>query len=281
MVNLATVAPVGKLPVGEMVELPGRGSTYVVDTGDTGASGPPLILLHAMACTGLLTWYPVLGDLAKRGRVVVFDQRWHGRGIRSARFSLDDCADDVVAVADELGIDKFVVVGYSLGSLVSQLAWKRHPDRVAGMVLCASTTTFRELPRERLILEGMSRAVGRLHLRPSRVSTDEITDPTGDRKWALGQFRQTSYGAISRATAEVGKFDSSQWIADVDVPTAVVVTARDKAVPPRRQHFIAQQIRNATAYEVDCGHASCVMAADEFRSGLLPACASVTSRVPR
>ena len=44
---------------------------------------------------------------AARYRVVTFDQRWHGQGIRSPAFSLADCADDVAAVADVLGLDRF------------------------------------------------------------------------------------------------------------------------------------------------------------------------------
>ena len=77
--------------------------------------------------------------------MITFDQRWHGQGIRSPRFRLEDCADDVAAVADALQASTaYMVAGYSMGSLVSQLAWRRHPDRVAGVVLCASTPAFTE-----------------------------------------------------------------------------------------------------------------------------------------
>jgi hypothetical protein len=73
--NLPDVAPVGRLPRGGVVELSGRGSTYVVDSGPA-AGGPTLVLLHSLACTGLLTWYPSLEMLRRFGRVVVLDQRW-------------------------------------------------------------------------------------------------------------------------------------------------------------------------------------------------------------
>lgn len=94
------LAPVGRLPVGRMVELSNRGSTYVVDSGPV-AGRPTFVLLHALACTGLLTWYPSLEMLRHFGRVVVFDQRWHGAGIASPRFLLEDCADDVAALAED------------------------------------------------------------------------------------------------------------------------------------------------------------------------------------
>src|SRR5262245_8501907 len=107
--RIVSVAPVpADLPTPALVHLPGRGRTAVVDTGappssDGSAERPTLILLHALACTGLLTWYPSLGALSQRYRVITFDQRWHGQGIRSPHFTLEDCADDAVAVADALG----------------------------------------------------------------------------------------------------------------------------------------------------------------------------------
>ncbi|MFC9788476.1 alpha/beta fold hydrolase [Rhodococcus sp. NPDC127528] len=288
--KLATVAPVGHVPPGSMVELPGRGSTYVIDTGPvpagTRGERPTLFLLHALACTGALTWYPVIERLAARARVVVFDQRWHGRGIRSDRFHLEDCADDAAALADVLGIERFVVVGYSMGSLVAQLAARAHPDRVAGMVLCAGTTSFRRGVRERLALEALNASMGTLKPGAGPVPADSDA-PTGghgagsdarSRAWALGQFRSTAPGAVGRAVAEIGKFDSSSWLADLDVPASVVVTAKDLIIPPRRQRWMARQIVGASTYEVAAGHASCVLEAETFTSGLLPACASVSSR---
>ncbi|QCQ90853.1 alpha/beta fold hydrolase [Rhodococcus sp. SGAir0479] len=285
MLNITgAVAPVGTLPPGSMVELPGRGATYVVDT-DAGAGGardgrPTLVLLHALACTGALTWYPAIEQLARKARVVVLDQRWHGRGIRSDRFTLEDCADDVVALADVLGIDRVVPVGYSMGSLVSQLVWQRHRDRVSGLVLCAAAAHFRRNSRERVALGSLSAGLGALELRPGPVPAGRGHGGS-DRAWAYTQFRETSYGAICRATAEIGKFDSTAWVGDIDVPTAVVVPARDLIIPPRRQRWLGRQITGAATYEVDGGHLSCVMNAAAFTEGLSAASASVLARAQR
>jgi 3-oxoadipate enol-lactonase len=70
------------------------------------------VLLHSLGCTGLMTWYPALDTVREFGRVVVFDRRCHGQGISPPRMLLEDCADDVAALADVLGIDSFVPVGY-------------------------------------------------------------------------------------------------------------------------------------------------------------------------
>jgi len=280
------VAPVPDLPAGRMLSLGSRGETYVIDTGAPEAAGPEgaqtIVLLHALACTGALTWYPHLDALRERYRVVVFDQRWHGHGIRSPRFSLEDCADDVVAVAESLDIDRFIVAGYSMGSLVSQLPWRRHPDRVAGAVLCASTAAFVKGDRVPHAMRAVSHRVTRSvasrssHHAPPHPASAAID---ADARWALEQFRRTTPAEIAAAGTVISTFDSRRWIATMAVPAAVVVTGRDKVLPPARQRWLARQIPDATMYEADAGHSSCVLKADAFRPALLAGCASVASRV--
>jgi 3-oxoadipate enol-lactonase len=281
--KLPEVAPVGRLPKGRMVELPNRGRTYVVDIGPR-VRRPTFVLLHSLACTGLLTWYPSLEMLRRFGRVVVFDQRCHGAGIASPRFLLEDCADDAVALADELGIDTFIPVGFSMGSLVAQQVWRRHRDRVDGLVLCAAAATFSRATHERLaagvfaaLLEALGPPPGR-RLDPARLPVlDDFV--TSDRIWALGQFQATSYGAMMRALAEITRFDSTPWIADIDVPTSVLIPLRDRVIPPRHQRWIAEQIPDAHAVTVDAGHAGCTMQWKEFVPGLRSAVDSVLSRI--
>lgn len=286
--RLVNVAPALDLPTGKMLELPGRGSTYVVDTGLPPVEGadrrPTLVLLHALACTGLLTWYPSIAALRARHRLVIFDQRWHGRGIRSPQFLLEDCADDAVAVADALGLGTFVPVGYSMGSLVAQLAWRQHPRRVAGAVFAASATsfapTYRDPRRLRAMAGGLTTLIERRY-RPTAVREVVETVFADDNRWAWDQFRSTTPREIAAATGVIGRFDSSPWISAMDVPTSVVVTTRDRAILPARQRRLARLLPNSTVYEVAGGHASCVMNAAAFTPALLAACASVSARIAR
>jgi pimeloyl-ACP methyl ester carboxylesterase len=69
-----------------------------------------------------LNWGKVFAPLARHFRVVAMDLRGHGDGIRVGwRFKLEDCADDVAALADVLAIDSFVAVGYVMGGTCSWL----------------------------------------------------------------------------------------------------------------------------------------------------------------
>ena len=103
---------------------------------------PTIVLLHGLAATGRLNWFTALPSLGERFNVLVVDHRGHGRGIRTRRFRLADCADDVIALADTLEIETLLAVGYSMGGPIAKLCWSRHPDRVRGLVLCATARHF-------------------------------------------------------------------------------------------------------------------------------------------
>ena len=139
------------LPPGRYVWLPGRGRTFVRElAGPPGA--PVLVLLHGWTATADLNWFACFAPLAEHFRVIALDHRGHGRGLRSAEpFRLEHCADDVAALARELGIDRFVPVGYSMGGPIAQLIWQRHRELVDGLVLCATSATFTGTVRERLL----------------------------------------------------------------------------------------------------------------------------------
>ena len=278
-----------EIPAARLLSLPGRGSTFVSSAGVLDGDQPPLMLLHALGCTAGLTWFTTFPSLAERHPVVMFDQRWHGRGVRSGRrFRLEDLADDAVAVADELGIERFIPVGYSLGGAVAQLIWKRHPGRVAGLVLAATAGNYRGTAVESTFFRLLPPLQAPLiltfppGLHSSALESDLVGAYTGGRlegsevgTWALHQLRLTSPKAMFSALSALGSFNSSDWIGDVDVPTSVVVTLRDKAIRTSRQRALAAAISHAAVYEVDGGHASLVMHADEFAEALVEACDSV------
>src|SRR3954453_15798582 len=116
------------LPAPRPIDLADRGRTCVIDApGPEGAL--TVILLHALATTAALSWYPSVQALSEHYRVIAFDQPGEGRGIQSDHFRLADCADDVVAVADALGVDKFMLVGYSMGGAGGKRTWKAHRHR--------------------------------------------------------------------------------------------------------------------------------------------------------
>src|SRR3954454_14752604 len=253
-------------PPGRTVEVPGRGDTFVYEM-----EGPPdapvLFLIHGLGATTQLNWVPAFPVLADRYRVIATDLRGHGHGFPAGnRFRLSDCADDMAAVADVLGIDRFIPVGYSIGGPVAQLAWHRHRDRVEGLVLAASSRNFGGTLRERTwyrmvpgIISGV-RLAGRVRGNGSEAADDiELGEDAFVTRWAMDELRRTSPTVALQAMSTLGRFSSHGWIQEVDVPTAVVVTTKDRFIAPTRQLKLANSIAGATVHPVHAGHAACVL----------------------
>ncbi|PLS75117.1 MAG: alpha/beta hydrolase [Actinobacteria bacterium] len=274
------------MPPGRCLVLPGRGRTFVRE-----AAGPPgaptVLLLHGWTVTADLNWFTAYEALSERFRVVALDHRGHGRGIRSRRpFRLEDCADDAAALAQVLGIDRLIPVGYSMGGPVAQLMWRRHRSLVAGLVLCATGRSFSGLDLGSRIyfssLLGLSLAA-RVTPAPLRR---ELSSRVIRRRlaggplaaWGLSEMQRNDTTAILEAGWAIGRFRSHDWIGEVDVPTAVVVTARDEVVGPRRQLRLAEAIPGAAVVNVDGDHGSCVTDPGRFVPGLLEACTGVAER---
>lgn len=268
------------------LDLPGRGTTLATDTGPRDA--PAVVLLHAVGCTGLLTWFPVIDTLSQRYRVVTFDQRWHGRGIQSERFSLRDCADDVAAVVGALDLHDVIVAGFSMGSIVAQRVWRQHPGLASGLVLAATTDRFQSTVSERVLHQAMGLGMGatrtlarsRSVRRAGRGTAEALSiGPSDTHRWALEQWRSTSPWAVAQAVAALGRHHSRPWLGRIDVPTAVVVTERDHVLPPQRQRALAARIKGATIHPADCGHAGCVLESDAFVPVFVDAVNSTAARV--
>jgi 3-oxoadipate enol-lactonase len=252
----------GRLVRWRAVELPGRGSTFACDLPGPTPDAPAVILLHGLSATGALNWGPSLTTLNDQFRVVALDHRGHGRGITAAQpFTLEDCADDAVALADVLGIERAVFVGYSMGGPIAQLVWRRHPDRVRGLVLCATAADFRMSADRRAVvraLEGVQRT-SYLIPRPMLVQSARavlagfVVDAELKRE-LLDSLSRHDDAAVREAGRAIRSFSSTDWVGEVSVPTAVVVTERDHLVPVDRQRGLAHQIPEAKVVRLDGNH---------------------------
>ena len=250
-------------PPGRWLDLGRRGRTWIrEEQGPEGA--PALVMLHGLGATGGLNWAGSQQFLADRFRMVTIDHRGHGRGIRTRDFRLEDCADDAAACIEALGLERAIVVGYSMGGPIASLLWRRHPDLVQGLVFCATSRNFRGSPGEKLTfgalgLAGMSPvALPKPIVRAAGAALGAVPvpklGPVGDVRWAVEEMAGSDPRSVVQAAAAIGRFNSAQWIGQVDVPTSVVVTTSDQVVPPMRQFRLARSIPDATVHCVDAGH---------------------------
>lgn len=273
-------------PGGERVELDGRGAPYVRRLPGPPGS-PAVVLLHGLSGAADLTWTPSYAALSRHFPVIAPDLRGHGGGIPhgGGSFRLEECADDVAALVRTLDVGPVIVVGYSMGGAVAQLLWQRHPEVVAGLVLCSTAADFNVPAHERLMV--IAALTTGLFLRTvpplfrlgfdaaSTLLVGHLDDPT--RAWARGEFGRCGFDTALAAAMAVAGFCSRSWITGLDVPSAVVLTRHDRVVPPARQRQLAELIPGTALYELDAGHGACLSAVDRFVPALVAACLGVAA----
>ena len=263
-------APVGpSLPSGEFIELPDRGSVFVRRLAGPPGS-PTVVLLHGWTVTADLNWYPAFAPLARRASVVAFDHRGHGLGLPTRRFRMSDCADDVLAVTEALGIDRFVIAGYSMGGAIAQLTARAAPDRVTGLILGATSTSFRGrgfravrfslLP---LIAAGARLTPAKLRLWGWEHTVFNVIG-TNISRWAQAEVLKGNPQAILDAGTELFNFNSSGWIAELPMPIAQIRTVGDNVVPDYLQQALTNAVGDISVFSYAGGHASVVTDFDSF-----------------
>ena len=245
------------LPPGRIVTLADGVTTKVHDTGEEHLA--PAILLHGMAATGMLNWYQTFERLRGEYRLITFDQRWHGKGFHGD-FRFETLAEDVLRVADHLDLAAPVVGGYSMGGIVAQLAARRDPSRLGGLVLAATGTGAQRNALEKVALSGFTRSQPLLNTVPEEVG--EVVEEQGDEAlrphaWALRELSSVSLATHRTVIAQVAGFNSTPWLHELTLPVAVVKTTRDLAFPQWIQDEMADLLPHSAVFPIHAGHAVC------------------------
>ena len=242
--------------------------------------GDPVLLVHGLAGSSLTEWYQVAPKLAVDRRVTMIDHRGQGLSARAdLRFDVADDADDLTGVLDALGIGQVDVVGYSMGGVIAQAMAQRNPGRVRKLVLIATFATHSEGYRwarriGAFLARGWERisGFGTPEIRSGYLIARGAVRPEHAR-WVWRETLRRDVESGAQATFALLRFDSSDWIGKIEVPTKVIVPAGDFLVPPRWQHELAEAIPDVSMVEVpDAGHelvwTHADLVADEIRDFL-------------
>jgi pimeloyl-ACP methyl ester carboxylesterase len=282
------VIPPPGLPPGRTVALPHGGEAFVrADLGGPDDDRPPVLLVHGWTVTADTTFAPTYPALADRYRVIAPDLRGHGRSSPArGRLRLEGLADDCAAVLDALEVERAIVVGYSLGGAVAQLVWHRHRERLSGLVLCSTARHFQSGPVGDLWYRGQAWIAPAVRAFPGPARSRMVRTVNGKvadgphAAWYRRELLRSDPPSLLRVGAALGRFRSTAWIGEVDVPAAAVITTRDRTVPSRRQRALAAAIPGCRTYEVAGPHNAAVTRPDLWVPQLRNALDGLSPRPP-
>jgi len=223
-------------------------ASSVEGRGDT----PPIVLLHSLALDRSM-WASLATELSRDRIVIGLDLRGHGESPKQKSFSIEDMADDVAATIDELGHDRAIVVGLSLGGCVAQAFAIRHPDRLAGLGLIDTTAWYGpdapERWAERATKARQQGMASLAQFQLDRWFAADFIDANRDEVEALLQvFTANDIDSYAASCHALGQFDARGNLGEIRAQTVVLVGELDPATPPEHARDLATRLPLASLH---------------------------------
>ena len=228
--------------------------------------GPPIVFMHSFPLNRRL-WSPQLRALAGFGRCLAPDARGFGQSDVVPPYTMDQYADDAIALLDALDIrEKAVFVGISMGGYVTLALWRRHRHRVRAMVLAdtragADTEEAREkrVALARTAKERGSAAVADLQLPGLVGKTTRQRNPTIAAEIRAMISSAPVAGIVGASEAMMARPDSTALLSTIDVPTLVIVGKEDVLTSPAEAEALCAAIPGSELQIIPkAGHSPCI-----------------------
>lgn len=243
---------------------------------DSGGSGAALLLLHGFPFDRSM-WRGQAEALGGEFRVVAPDLRGSGETPLGDTSTIEEMAEDVAALLDELNLGRVVVGGLSMGGYVAFELFRKFSGRVRALVLAdtrpqADTVEGRRAREEnaqRALKEGMAPIVESMLPKLLSAEARERGGEVLERVRAM-MLGMTPEGAAAALRAMALRRDQTDLLPSVNVPTLIVVGSQDAITPPADAQAMSAQIEGSRLVVVEgAGHLSNVEQPEQFNRALV------------
>jgi pimeloyl-ACP methyl ester carboxylesterase len=244
---------------------------YHEEIGD----GVPILLIHPAGSTAS-TWGPFADELARIGRVIVYDRRGYARSGGELVRSMSTHTTDAAIVLEELRASPAVVVGTSAGAAIAVDLAVRRPDLVEAVVAHEFPWRFTRHPPSAMQLATLAR-IGWLTFRRRESDAAEVLLRSAyayrDGGTAWDAFpeewreagRENARAALEDFRNSIGVYPSPAELATVEVRVVCTYGARSPVTMLRLVRSLAAAIPSASAHRVEgAGHAAPFDAPEAF-----------------
>ncbi|MGZ4859529.1 MAG: bifunctional 3-oxoadipate enol-lactonase/4-carboxymuconolactone decarboxylase PcaDC [Candidatus Angelobacter sp.] len=224
---------------------------------------PALVLSHSLGCDHSM-WAPQMPDLLHHFQVLRYDTRGHGAsGVPAGDCTLEQLGQDVLGLAEKLGLAKFAFCGLSMGGAVGQWLAVNAPQRLTALVLANTSPKFGTPDtwdaRRKAVLEGgMSAIVDAVmqrffSLQNQSPHRQAATFAQSTRAVLLGTDPK-GYAACCTALRDA---DTRASLSKISVPTLMIGSDKDPSTPwEAHGAILARDIPGAKAVRLQTAHLS-------------------------
>lgn len=254
----------------------------VLSRSDRGEGSPALVFLHYYAGSAR-AWNAVVAELAPTYRCIAADLRGFGRSPAPPDgYTVADSADDVAALLAPLALDRYVLVGHSMGGKIAMALAARRPPGLAALVLVAPSPPTPEPMSDKSRAESLAHfgdreaAIATAH----RITVRPLAPPVFEQ--VVEDSLRTARPAWDAWLLEGSRENIADAMPGVQVPTLIVAGGQDPVMhQPMLEREVRDRIAGARMVVVpDVGHLSPLEAPEPVTACIREQCQALTRATP-
>lgn len=214
--------------------------------------GLPLVLIHGFPFN-LDMWDGLVANLPQDIRCIRFDVRGHGKSeVGDGQYSIEFFVDDLVALLDELGLEKAVICGLSMGGYIALRAIERNPEKISAIILCdtRSDADTDEGKIKRADAIKKVKTIGVVAYSEEFVKIVFTENTLKNKPETVEELKKiiqgnTEKGICGTLLALAARTDTTASLEKIKVPTLIIVGEEDKLTPPASSEAMKNKIKGS------------------------------------
>jgi 3-oxoadipate enol-lactonase len=234
--------------------------------------GPTIMLSNSLGAT-MQMWEPQMAALTKLYRVVRYDRRGHGKsGVPAGPYSMERFGKDVLAILDDLNIEKVHWCGLSMGGMVGQWLGANAPERIEKLILANTSCYYPDptnwLNRIKAVKEGGLAPIADAVIAAWLTADFRERAPQITQRMKAMLIASPPEGYIACCEA-LSTLDQRDLLPSIKAPTLVIAGRHDLSTPVEASVYIRSHIPNASMTLLDAAHISNVEQSHNFTEAVV------------